>query len=179
MRTAQLLELIFRNFPSYSKGLKSFQFNSLQILHFSDKIPQISDTRAVLLELTLVRPWKFCPGQYIYLCIPRDSITSYLQYHPFYISSWPDHNTIKLLVERRHGFTKDLNLLGNKSKVLILGPYRSTINLKQYGTVLLFATGIGIAAQLSYIKYLLAEYKRGRVMVKKIFLYWGIEEESK
>jgi predicted ferric reductase len=133
----------------------------------------IFDTDAFKLQLTIARPWNFRAGQYIYLCIPRKSI---IQLHPFFISSWTG-NTIELLVERRRGFTKEFELDSNFT-ALVFGPFGREIYLHRYGTVILFATGIGIAAQLPYMEKLLEGYQRGKVMVKKIIIYWEVRAES-
>lgn len=65
----------------------------------------------------------------------------------------------------------------SKTKVLIEGPYGTTLNIGSYGTVVMFATGIGIAAQMPYIKQLLKD--QDTVQTRRAALYWEIEAESK
>uniref|UniRef100_A0A093UXW8 Ferric/cupric reductase transmembrane component 2 n=1 Tax=Talaromyces marneffei PM1 TaxID=1077442 RepID=A0A093UXW8_TALMA len=63
----------------------------------------------------------------------------------------------------------------SKTKVLIEGPYGTTLNIGSYGTVVMFATGIGIAAQMPYIKQLLKD--QDTVQTRRAALYWEIEAE--
>jgi predicted ferric reductase len=63
--------------------------------------------------------------------------------------------------------------------VAIDGPYGKSIDTSQYGTLILLATGIGIAAQLPLIKQALAEYKAGRTSVRRICVVWQMEQECR
>jgi len=56
-----------------------------------------------------------------------------------------------LIIQKRSGFTRSLFLYANndlvynsKIRAVIKGLYRNKLNLELYGTVLLFAIGIGI-----------------------------------
>jgi NAD(P)H-flavin reductase len=53
----------------------------------------------------------------------------------------------------------------------IEGPYGSHTALDQYGTVLLFATGIGIAGQLSYMKEQLQLYREWQTKTRRHVLF--------
>lgn len=59
----------------------------------------------------------------------------------------------------------------------IRGPYGCEKNFRNYGSILMFATGIGIAGQLPYIKRLFEDRDIGKTQTQKIFLYWEIESE--
>ncbi|KFA76986.1 hypothetical protein S40288_10350 [Stachybotrys chartarum IBT 40288] len=107
--------------------------------------------------------------------------------HPFCVA-WSykkdGSDYIVLIIETKHGFTKQLcshrNIeLNNTIEMvaLIEGPYGRELDLDSYGTVLLFATGIGIAAQLSYIWQLLNRSHTSQSRTKKIQLYWQVERE--
>lgn len=105
----------------------------------------------------------------------------------------------------RHGFTKNLLDKSNRSllddngnmrnppgdpsfvyatgnskvmKAFIDGPYGRELDLSQYGTVLLFATDIGIAAQLPYLKQLIAERREWDSKTRRIALFWEIGAEK-
>src|SRR5438034_115156 len=66
-----------------------------------------------------------------------------------------------------------------KMKATIEGPYGNELNLGSYGTVLLFATGIGIAGQLPYVKQLLEGYHNCKVKTRRIALFWETDSECK
>jgi hypothetical protein len=131
---------------------------------------EITLSDAVRVHVKMSRAWKPRAGQYIYLCIPGVSYTAFAQLHPFYVAWWDRHNGdtyAVLIVQKQRGFTKHLflhreNLFdgdperrdlykGNHlhgisgMRAVIEGPYGRELCLDSYGTVLLFATGIGIA----------------------------------
>jgi NAD(P)H-flavin reductase len=62
---------------------------------------------------------------------------------------------------------------------VIEGPYGKGLNLDSYGTVLLFATGIGIAGQLPFVAQLLEGYHNYEVKTRRIALFWQVESESR
>ena len=114
------------------------------------------DGKIMIVSVTLPRPWHFKAGQHVKLCIPSLSRSSFLQWHPFALSSYEVFNgntVIRLMIRERKGFTA---LLANKGYpdyemvALINGPYGKQIQLRTYGTVLLFASRIGIARLLLY-----------------------------
>lgn len=139
----------------------------------------------VELRVFLRRRQKFHPGQFVYLCLPSFSTLSVLQSHPFQISwAYQDEKgrqVLVLLVKPRRGFTGQLTLAPSDRRyhAFVEGPYGRHLNLGQYGTVLLFATGIGIAGQLPYLKELLELYIDCRVKTRRISLFWEIDKEGK
>jgi NAD(P)H-flavin reductase len=120
--------------------------------------------------------------------MPGVSRTSFAQLHPFCVAWWyskDGSDYIVLIIEKKNGFTKQLcshrsiELNNNvEMAVLIEGPYGRELDLDSYGTVLLFATGIGIAAQLSYIWQLLNRFQTSQSRTKKIQLYWQVDREG-
>ena len=144
--------------------------------------PDILLSDAVHVRVKLPRPWRPQAGQYVYLCVPGLSRRSLAQLHPFYIA-WHDHDngddSAVLIVQKHRGFTTRLvSAHGKEMKALIEGPFRKELNLDSYGTVLLFATGIGIAGQLPYITQLLLGYHNCKVKTRRIVLYWQVDAES-
>lgn len=140
-------------------------------------------TDAVHVHVQLPRPWRPQAGQYVYFS------TSFAQSHPFYVSWWyrdtKGHDFVVLIVQRRKGFTRNLLLramnsfdTGDGQRAVIEGPYGNELDLTSYGTVLLFATGIGIAAQLPYVRVLLESYHNYDVKSRKIALFWEIDSEG-
>lgn len=66
----------------------------------------------------------------------------------------------------------------NGIRVLIDGPYGVAKDLSKYGTIVLFATGIGIASQLSYMKSIL-ESPLWKTGVQRMSLYWEVSSAGK
>ena len=135
--------------------------------------------------LSVPRPFRLKPNQYIYLCVPGLTPGSFLEWHPFSVSWWSCNDagqatSLSLLVKPQHGFTQRLMRCAQPEQgfyVAIDGPYGQGIDTSRYGTLILLATGIGIAAQMPLIKQTLAEYKAGRTSVRKICVIWQMDRE--
>ena len=56
----------------------------------------------------------------------------------------------------------------------IEGPYGGHESLDSYGTVVLFAGGVGITHQISYIKHLIEGYATGTTSTRKVVLAWSV-----
>lgn len=180
-------QILYRN-AKYGKP-----FGRAEIRTITFRRPQGGDIPvldAVHVHVRLSRPWEPQAGQYVYLCIPGLSYTSFAQAHPFYVSWWyrdGEGNTVLvLIVQKRRGFTEKLflhasNGLDGRSKMraVIEGPYGKELDLESYGTVLLFATGIGIAGQLPYVTQLLEGYHNCEVKTRRIALFWELDSECK
>lgn len=89
--------------------------------------------------------------------------------------------SVSLIIRRRTGFTdhlyrKALNSPNNQRislPALIEGPYGgSTQALHSYGTVVLFAAGVGITHQLPVVRDLLAGHAAGTVAARRVCLIW-------
>jgi predicted ferric reductase len=79
--------------------------------------------------------------------------------------------TISLLVKSRTGFTAELHRHTNKTlRAFIDRPYRIQHKFSDYGTVIMFATGIGIAGHILYIKDLISGYNNYEVRTRRILL---------
>ena len=134
-------------------------------------------------DITIPRPWQVKAGQSIFLSIPKLGIFTGLRGHPFMISWWDrDQNGLKisLLVKSRAGFTAELDKHTNKCvRAFIDGPYGTRQDFGEYGTVIMFATGIGIAGHIPYIKELIIGYNNCEVKTRRIRLVWEIKEQCK
>lgn len=139
-------------------------------------------------DIELERLIRVRAGQHIWLRIPSASHTSFAESHPFAIASWEhtqDGNTIlTLLVDVRAGFTRKLKMLANtestntqRFNAYIEGPYGLPLRAEEYGTVILYATGIGIGAQLATVKHLLESREAGTAKTQRVTLLWEVEEE--
>jgi hypothetical protein len=127
-------------------------------------------------------------GQHIWLRIPSTSHTSFAESHPFAIASWEKAQNgkakdITLLIDIRAGFTQKLKMLANSElmnsqrfNAYIDGPYGRPIRAEEFGTVILYATGIGIGAQLAIVRHLLESRESGNARTQRITLLWEVEE---
>lgn len=157
------------------------------------------DGDAVKLRLRLSRHVKVEPGQYIGLWIPAISFRSSLQSHPFAVTTWAQgkQQYLDLLIEPRKGWTRTLLELGRaNSKMLgeqkgsgtkeggialdgvpsylafFTGPHGPTAPASDYETVVMIASGYGIASQLPYLKQLLYGYNACKTRNRRIHLVW-------
>ncbi|EED19952.1 ferric-chelate reductase, putative [Talaromyces stipitatus ATCC 10500] len=155
---------------------------------------------ATRITLKLARPWTFRPGQHVYICIPSVGLWTY---HPFSVA-WSEkehlptdekglvmtqqdvlsveNETISLLVRRRTGFTDTLYKRAAKGvdgrvylSAFVEGPYGAIHDLDSYGTVLLFAGGIGITHHVPFVRHLVQGYADGTVAARRVTLVWTIQ----
>ncbi|EXJ64626.1 hypothetical protein A1O7_00963 [Cladophialophora yegresii CBS 114405] len=88
--------------------------------------------------------------------------------------------TISLIVKKHTGFTQKLwnsAMLGQTSlpvTALVEGPYGGGHSLSSYGTVILFAGGVGITHQLGHVKQLVEGYGKGTVAAQRVTLVWVV-----
>jgi predicted ferric reductase len=181
----RLWQILYRN-VKYKAPLNRVTVQTVLYKTSSRDIP-LSD--AVHVHIRLSRPWRPQAGQYVYLSIPGASRTSFMQSHPFFVAWWyqvAGEDVIVLIIEKRKGFTRDLfhyatNDIDLQSgmRAIVEGPYGKELDLETYDTVLLFATGMGIAGQLSYVTQLLERYHSCGVTDRRIALFWELDSESK
>ncbi|KNG86497.1 ferric-chelate reductase [Aspergillus nomiae NRRL 13137] len=155
---------------------------------------------AMRITLRMARPWTFKPGQHIYLYIPT---VGWWSSHPFSVG-WSEaeelvsdekglpvtrqdmfgkkHTSLSLLVRRRTGFTDKLfqrALSSPNSQVTLRafaeGPYGSIHSMDSYGTVVLFAGGVGITHQVPFVRHLVQGYAEGTVAARRVTLVWIIQ----
>ncbi|KAL1973977.1 hypothetical protein VTN31DRAFT_5537 [Thermomyces dupontii] len=161
---------------------------------------EILPGEAMRITLTLARPWRHRPGQHLYLYIPS---VSWWMSHPFSVAwSQPEEvitdekglvmtqqdvqtlqkDTISLLVRRRTGFTDTLYKRANKAEgkrisffAIAEGPYGGIHDLDSYGTVVLFAGGVGITHHIPFIHHLVEGYAEGLVAARRVTLVWTLQ----
>jgi hypothetical protein len=91
-----------------------------------------------------------------------------------------NHSNIYFLIRKRGGFTEHLwkkAQLGGGSfttHAFVEGPYNSQ-KLSSFGTVLLFAAGIGITHQTPHVRDLVQGYANGTVATRRVVLVWIIQ----
>ncbi|KAI9372692.1 ferric reductase like transmembrane component-domain-containing protein [Aspergillus egyptiacus] len=155
---------------------------------------------AVRITLKLSRPWTFEPGQHLYLYIPA---IGWWMSHPFSVG-WsdtedmmgeekslpvsqgdayaPKTTTVSLLVRRRTGFTDKLFQRAASAvdcrislTAFAEGPYGSIHSMDSYGSVLLFAGGVGITHMVPFTRHLVQGYADGTVAARRVTLVWIIQ----
>ncbi|KAM0334061.1 hypothetical protein ACHAQA_001081 [Verticillium albo-atrum] len=154
---------------------------------------------AVRVTVSMARPWTFKPGQHAYMYMPS---LSYLQSHPFSVA-WSedaeDPSTEKLTMNRqdilemrkttmsfvirgRTGFTNTLFQKASacprgqmQTTCMIEGPYGELHSMNSYGTVMLFAGGVGITQAVPHVRDLVIGYANGTVATRRITLVWIIQ----
>lgn len=89
--------------------------------------------------------------------------------------------TVSLIVRARGGFTRRLwekaNAQPNRkwyTKGALEGPYGGHDSLKSYGTLILFAGGVGITHQVQYVKDFVEGYNNGTAAARKVVLIWSV-----
>ncbi len=171
---------LYRSLPYGQRGLNQAYVKSV--------VFQCPDHEYIVLEdvvqvhVALTRPWRARAGQYMYLRIPKVRLA---QSHPFYVAWRYTENdgteVAVFIVQARRGFTRRL-LAYREAGALgcaLEGPYGTELDLGRYGTALLMATGMGIAAQMPYVSRLLGGFSHSAVRTRKIALYWQIDRDSK
>ena len=144
-----------------------------------------SKDEVVQVVVDIKRPWKFGPGQYAYLTIPRASTTAVLQSHPFTITWWDEsHRRAVSVVLLRNGFSRNLLFYRSswiesrqafRGKEADLGPLLTTMIGGPYGqcgdlgTVITIATGLGIVVQIPHIRHLLEAHQNRGVWTQRLF----------
>ncbi|TGO60759.1 hypothetical protein BOTNAR_0140g00010, partial [Botryotinia narcissicola] len=154
---------------------------------------------AVRVTVDMARPWKFKPGQHAYLYMPSIGL---FQSHPFSVA-WSEEaedlsdeklamnrqdilamqkTSMSFVIRARTGFTEKLFKKAEASpdgklyiKCWAEGPYGGMHMMHSYGTVMLFAGGVGITHQVPHVRDLVAGYANGTVAARKIVLVWTIQ----
>ena len=150
--------------------------------------PQLQLTRhdgCVQANLQVPRPWQVKAGQYVNLWIPSVRL---LQSHPYTIVSWTE-SCLTFLVEPHDGFSNALlsgalaqEQSGNSQPIrraFFTGPHGSCVSMGEYGSILMFASGFGIAALLPHVKEVIRGYNQCKVRTRRIHLVWQLNERGR
>lgn len=142
------------------------------------------------IRLMIPRRLKVQVGQYINLWMPSIGFWSFLQSHPFVVTSCEegDRTMIELLVEPGKGFTSKLQRhtqYGGGSEMersrmaLFTGPHGASAPLGDFDRVLMVASGFGIVAHLPYLRHLIRGYNDFSSRTRRIHLVWQLENIRK
>jgi predicted ferric reductase len=154
---------------------------------------------ATRVTFTLPRSWNANPGSHVQIYIPR---IAPLGAHPFSVA-WSQSSlevckeklpatiddlrfeqgpsTVSCVIRSRRGMTRSLYNLASQSEGhqvqfwgAIEGPYGGYHTFDTYGTVLLFAAGVGITHQLSFVRHLINGHNTDTAATRKVLLVWCI-----
>ncbi|KFX95274.1 hypothetical protein O988_05876 [Pseudogymnoascus sp. VKM F-3808] len=147
------------------------------------KVSIVEENGLLKANIMLARPRRVCAGQYVFLRVPSTSALSINESHPFFIASWDQDEKMKnkarnitALIQRREGFTRLLRAQPTAVRAFVEGPYGESLLAADYGNVILFASGIGVAAHLGCIRQLLNALDRGPTRTQMISLLWEVDE---
>jgi predicted ferric reductase len=154
---------------------------------------------AVRITLRIAKPWRFRPGQHVYMYMPSVGLWTS---HPFTLA-WSQEVdsyagekalpasrqdvlgkkavSMSLIIRRRTGFTDRMWSKAERSPqgkflttAFVEGPYGNQ-SFQSYGTVMLFAAGVGITHQVPHVRDLVAAYANGMCATRKVVLVWIIQ----
>ena len=133
------------------------------------------------IRVALSRPLETKAGQYVNLWLPTVSLLSWTQTHPFMITSWGPgkQDALELFVQSHRGLTAKLRARaaweGSVSyTAFVSGPYGHTESVNKYESVLVVASGFGIAGIIPYLKQLLYGYNTCTSRVRRVHFVWQV-----
>jgi predicted ferric reductase len=133
-------------------------------------------------RVALPRPLRVQAGQYVSIWIPGTSLFSWIQTHPFMVTSWSPEkqDVLELFVQSQRGLTQKIRhrtaLEGYTSlTAFVSGPYGVSKSIDQYECVLAIATDFGIAGVISYLKKLLYRYNTSTSHVRRVHFVWQVQ----
>ncbi|KAF1832057.1 hypothetical protein BDW02DRAFT_571465 [Decorospora gaudefroyi] len=157
--------------------------------------------KATRVTFTLPRSWNANPGSHVHIYLPR---IAPFGSHPFSVAWSQSFGTlsseklpyttddlevnhgpsaISCIIRSRRGMTRSLYNLATKSESgqahlwgAIEGPYGGRHSFDSYGTVVLFAGGVGITHQLSYVRHLVDAHNSSTAATRQILLVWCITD---
>lgn len=96
----------------------------------------------------------------------------------------PKHQSFSLIVKKYDGFTRKLYELASKQPpglpltlgAMVEGPYGHAKSFSSYGTIVLFASGVGITHQMPYVRDICQGFADGTVAAKRMTLVWTVQD---
>ena len=187
-RTIRFLRVYWRCY-SWSKGWTTIHV-------------EVLPGEACRVTFDMRRPWTFKPGCHAYVYMPtisllqshpfsvawseeRPASSAEREKLPSHASDLdkrgPVNTTVSMVIHKRTGMTASLYNRASATpngrltiRGAIEGPYGGLESLHSYGTVVLFAGGIGITHQVSHVRDLVAAHARGTVAARKVVLIWTV-----
>lgn len=145
---------------------------------------------SVKISIRLSRPLTIQAGQYINLWMPSASFSSFLQSHPFVVTSWSPEEQIQLelFMEPRRGLTRELLYHAQARErgakfssrwVLFSGPYGISALVGEYESILMIVIGFGMAALLPYLSQMIHRYQTRKIYTRRIRVIWQVQRIGK
>jgi NAD(P)H-flavin reductase len=132
------------------------------------------------------RPIRVDAGKYINLWIRSGNFWSLLQSHPFVVTSWEEgkQNALDVFIKPCQGLTGKLliheQIDGHSFHLAwFSGPRGISAPVVKYESILMVASGFGIAALLPYLKQLIYRYNTCRARIRRIHLAWQLQAIGK
>jgi predicted ferric reductase len=154
--------------------------------------------------VTMARPWAFKAGQHAYLYMPTIGFWQSHPFTVAWSDDGDHHadagadklpmrrgdalgggkpkTTLSFVIRGRTGFTGALYARAAAqpdgkmiTRCLVEGPYRGSCRLHSYGTVMLFAGGVGITQAVPHVRDLVAGFANGTVATRKVIMVWTIQ----
>lgn len=144
--------------------------------------PRAHITRAnntIRIRITVSRPIDIKTDQYVNLWIPPSAGISFKAI--LSVTNWVEgkQDAFELFVQQRRGLTRKLSshsTLEARNSIprlaLSSGPHGNSIPIGEYETVLMVATGFGIAAQLLHLRRLIYGYQTYKNHTQRVHLVW-------
>lgn len=149
----------------------------------------VGEEKAALnLHITLPRPIKVDPGQYVNLWMPSVSFWSWAQVHPYMVVSWEENpvDELDVIVEARPGFSATLvrhaQTASPRSVVfpgLVIGPHGISKDLSRYKSILAVTSDSGICSVISYVRRSIFSHNTHGSRTRRIHLVWSVEQLGK
>jgi NAD(P)H-flavin reductase len=154
--------------------------------------------KALTIRVVLPHPMKVDAGQYVNLWMPTVSLFSWAQTHPFMVTSWSQgkQTTLDLYVKAHRGLSATLHhharlaTQGSASEgavakgsvsfsAFVTGTHGFSEPVSRYESVLLIASGSGIAAAIPYLKKLIYGYNTSTCHTRRVHLIWQLQTFGK
>ncbi|MCJ1274622.1 hypothetical protein MMC21_002419 [Puttea exsequens] len=190
-RGARLFHILYRNV-----SLRRLTRISVEAL-------EGQEVEACRVTMELVRPWRFQPGCHCYLYVPTVSFWMSHPFSVAWSETRATHSiedeklpsrkssadltpantttTVSLIIAKRTGMTAALFNKARNCKNgtlttwgMVEGPYGGIDRLHSYGTVVLFAAGVGITHQIGHVRDILQGHAAGTVATQKVTLVWSV-----
>ena len=103
------------------------------------------------------------------------------QAHP-YLVAWEEKEDssqiLTLLVAPRAGFSRTVRFCEVGTRIRVDGPYGGVEALEQFDKVFFVASGIGLAAHLLALRYMIQTHNDKTSRVRRLSLLWFLETEG-
>ncbi|PYI23220.1 hypothetical protein BO99DRAFT_465866 [Aspergillus violaceofuscus CBS 115571] len=144
----------------------------------------------IRVAIHMPRPWAVRAGERVNLGIPGLGIFYIFQAHPFSVAWWESDTAngsspIYLMFRVRNGFTRKIRGClnpGQEYRAWVDGPFGPSSSVPNdmslYGHILMATSGIGIAAQIPYIKEILHRRRAAEACTERISLIWELDRSG-